>query len=128
MRHVFYYLSILIGFATVPTTAFSANQMDMDINNDGGITVVEAILSQQKRFHHIDTNGDNQLTLEEVTQFVENSGSDKEPEDYRRSFGRMDVSRNQSLSKLEFLEGIENRFSIQDKNNDNIITSNEMGR
>lgn len=99
---------------------------EVDMNRDGSVSIVEAILSQQKRFHKIDKNADNQLVMEEVKYFLSSSGSEKTFDEYRTSFNKMDTFINGALTELEFLEALEHRFSKRDANHDNILTANEL--
>ncbi len=115
-------LAIIVAYPVMAETS----KYSPDINRDGGYSIVESILSQQKLFRDMDADQNGQLTLEESRTFIDKMKAKKSAWDIQNSFGYMDVNDDKSLSELEFLEGVENEFRMKDRNRDNMITTDEM--
>lgn len=117
--------SVLSVITSSPALA-ETSKYSPDINRDGGYSIVESILSQQKLFHDMDADRNGQLTLEESKTFMDKAKAQKSSWDMQNSFKHMDINDDKFLSELEFLEGVENEFRMKDRNRDNMITTDEM--
>lgn len=119
------FVSFLAFTAACPAWA-DTSKYSPDINRDGGYSIVESILSQQKLFRDMDGDQNGQLTLDESQAFMDKAKMQKSSWDTQNSFKHMDINDDKSLSELEFLEGVEKEFRMRDRNRDNIITTDEM--
>jgi len=121
-------LAAIIVWAVIATSSVLAetSKYSPDINRDGGYSIVESILSQQKLFHDMDADQNGRLTLEESKAFMNKTKTQKSSWDMQNSFKHMDINDDKFLSELEFLEGVENEFRMKDRNRDNMITTDEM--
>lgn len=104
---------------------------EKDLNNDGIITKEEFLHPYTTNFRRIDVNGDNQISIEEMRQYM----SGKRPEHVTidqwnvkadHHFGRKDLNKDNIISKEEFMSGYEDNFKGYDRDGSDTISQEEM--
>ncbi|MEZ5490204.1 MAG: hypothetical protein R3F50_07775 [Gammaproteobacteria bacterium] len=97
--------------------------LSADSNGDGEITWSEVIEMRTNAFARLDRNGDGFVDKQDRPGFGFGRRFD---EAFNRMKARYDVDADQRISRSELLEGPEPMFEAGDKNNDEVLSSEEM--
>ena len=90
----------------------------IDKNKDGKISKKEYMDAVAKTFKELDKNGDGILNKEELEAINK--------ADAASFMKEIDVNRDNSISKNEFLAAAEKRFTLLDKNKDGFLNKEEL--
>ncbi len=94
----------------------------MDSNQDGVITRAEVEAFHSQRFTEADTNGDQVLSVEEVTAAAQKRAGQRGPRMHRR----LDTDGDGGITLAEFAVVTERPFQRLDTNQDGRIDASEM--
>jgi len=102
-----------------------------DLNHDGTITKEEFMHPYNTNFTRIDSNGDGQISIEEMRQYM----STKRPKHVTveqwnvkadHHFDRKDINKDNIISFEEFMSRYEDSFRGYDRDNNEMISLEEM--
>jgi len=104
---------------------------DKDRNSDGKITKDEFLYPYTSQFNHIDANGDNFISMEEMRIHLAEKRPDHVTEKQwsaktDRHFKRKDTNQDNVIAKDEFMHRHEDSFKGYDRDSNEIITREEM--
>ena len=102
-----------------------------DLNSDGTITKDEYLDPYISQFNHIDANGDELISKEELRMHLREKRPDHVTEKQwsRKTdghFTRKDSNKDNVIAKDEFMHRHEDSFKGYDRDNDETITKEEM--
>jgi len=136
-------LAILTSLLIAATPALAQDDLNThffdkwDLNQDGRVTVAEALEHRGEVFSTFDTNGDNQLDAEEYTAFdaarAENQasfgkgfGTIKKDGTFGMSLRFNDLNKDSQVSREEFISRAADWVAIMDFNVDGVISSEDF--
>mgnify|MGYP005845048029 CR=1 FL=1 len=102
-----------------------------DLNSDGTITKDEFLHPYTWRFNHIDANGDQMISKEELRIHLQDKRPDHVTEKQwsrksDRHFARKDNNKDNIIAKDEYMHRHEDRFKGYDRDSDGTISREEM--
>lgn len=101
----------------------------VDTNGDGNISLEEVEASKAEKFSSTDLNGDGGITLEEMTASKEARRAERKAERAERAFARLDKNGDGSVTVAEFEARDSKRqmnwFEKADTDSDGVVTEAE---
>lgn len=94
----------------------------VDLNQDGKVTREEMASHSSKRFEKLDTNKDGSLTEDEIRSQMKRKADRRA----KRIVRRTDTNKDGQVSRQEYFDHADKRFSRIDANGDGTITKDEM--
>jgi hypothetical protein len=113
--------SLLIGFSLVTALsgmafAHGGGGKKMDQNQDGKVTLDEALAGAKARFAKVDANKDGAITKDEA------KGR------FQRRLEKKDSNGDGKLTLVEMETGVRSWFQSADKNKDAVLSGDELGQ
>jgi len=113
--------SLLIGFSLVTALSGIAfahgggGKRNMDANQDGKVTLDEALAGAKTRFAKVDANKDGSITKDEVKGRFE------------RMIDKKDTNKDGKITLAEMETGVRTWFQAADANKDSVLSGDELG-
>ncbi|WP_120495756.1 EF-hand domain-containing protein [Kiloniella sp. EL199] len=98
------------------------NFEEVDANGDGQITQQEIANAQATKFSQADLNNDGSISLTEMQEAITKHIAERT----KRKFDKMDADNSGGITAEEFNSRINKMVEHLDRNNDGIITQDEM--
>ena len=98
---------------------------EMDANDDGAISLDEAMVKPLEHFSEADLNQDGGVTAEEFAAAQEAKREERRRKRHARMFDALDSDNDGIISAEEFSARAEARFDRMDADNDGLVTEEE---
>lgn len=106
--------TLFSGFALAHGGGHGGGKRHMDTNQDGKITLDEALAGAKARFAKVDANKDGSITKDEA----------KGP--FAHKLEKKDTNQDGKLTLAEMEAGVRTWFQTADKNKDSVLTGDEL--